>query len=174
MPTIRPLLVGLLATLVAAAGLVVVSAAPAQACSYALSTPRAMLERSDTVFTATLTDIEPPPPRRVMSSADPATYTFDVATVYRGSSGAEVDVRSAVSGASCGLEWMRVGTDYLVFATEQDGELWSGLCSGTAPVSQAPVDRIARLSLDPGARAAAALRTTLGVTLGALRDIAAL
>lgn len=51
-----------------------------------------------------------------------------------------------MSGASCGLEWMRVGVRYLVYATSEDGELWASLCGGTAPAKQAPVDRVAEIS----------------------------
>lgn len=138
-----------LAGLLAALGLVALVDAPAQACSCVTAKPARLLSWSDAVFTGTLSAIEPPPQRDVMSSADPNTYTFDVGTVYEGDLGGEAAVKSAMSGASCGLERMDVGTEYLVFATVSDGELWSGLCSGTQPVRRAPVDRIAELAGPP-------------------------
>jgi len=59
------------------------------------------------------------------------TYGFAVDRVLKGAVSADASVRSVVSGASCGLEGMREGEIYTVFARTQDGALHSGLCSGT-------------------------------------------
>jgi hypothetical protein len=142
MRTLRLALAGLLAAL----GLVTLAAAPSHACSCVTGTPAQHLRWTDSVFTGTLTDIAPPPQRHVMSSTDPNTYTFDVDQSFEGDHGPRVQVKSAMSGASCGLQWMQVDVRYLVYATSKDGELWASLCGGTAPVKQAPIDRIARLS----------------------------
>jgi hypothetical protein len=87
-------------------------------------------ERADVVFTGTLVEVTPPPARLSWSSGDPATYSFDVERVHQGDIGPSTEVRSAVSGASCGLEGMQTGSRYVVFATLDDG-LWANLCGGT-------------------------------------------
>lgn len=138
-----------LAALVAALGLVALTETPSHACSCVSGGPAAHLDWSDVVFTATLTDIAPPPQREVMSSGDPNTYTFEVHRIFRGDPGTEAEVRSAMSGASCGLEGMSVGVEYLVFAAREDDGLWAGLCGGTEPAAHAPVDRVAALTVDP-------------------------
>ena len=142
MTTLRLALAGLLVAL----GLVVVVDAPAQACTCLIGTPQQRLDRADAVFTGTLTGVGLPPPGDVVASVDPVTYRFDVATVYAGEVDATTVITSPRLGASCGLERMRVGTDYLVFATLQRGVLTSWLCSGTEPVRRAPVDRVAELT----------------------------
>jgi hypothetical protein len=142
MSTLRLALAGLLAAL----GLVALTATPSHACSCVTGSPAQYLRWADTVFTGTLTDIDPPSQRAVMSSTDPNTYTFEVDRSFQGDHGSPVEVKSAMSGASCGLEWMRVGVRYLVYATSEDGELWASLCGGTAPAKQAPLARLAELS----------------------------
>jgi hypothetical protein len=127
----------LLAAVVGALSLVVVAAAPSFACSCAAMSTQQYVDGADVVATATLTGVEPPPKRPVMSSGDPATYTFSVDRAYKGDVDEEVAVVSAVSGASCGLEGMREGRRYVVFASQSQGDdaLWAGLCGGTAPWS---------------------------------------
>jgi hypothetical protein len=50
-----------------------------------------------------------------------------------------------VDGASCGLENMAVGREYVVFATGGE-RLTANLCGGTAPTRAALAARIQRLS----------------------------
>lgn len=142
MRTLRIALAGLLVSV----GLVALTAAPSQACSCISGTPRQQLDRADAVFTGTLTGVGVPPAGDVVSSADPVTYRFDVGTVYAGGVDATAHVASVRDGASCGLERMTIGREYLVFATVRGDELESWLCSGTAPVRHAPVDRVAELA----------------------------
>lgn len=131
----------LLAALVAATGLVLAAPAPAFACSCAGGGATQFVKWADVVVVGEVTGITPPPEREVMSSGDPATYAVAVERVLAGQAGATVEVRSAVSGASCGLEGIEVGRDYVLFASYQDigGEptevLWANLCGGTAPAS---------------------------------------
>ena len=88
------------------------------------------------MFTGTVADKEPPPKRPVMSSMDPVTYTFDVERAFKGDPSGTVPVLSAMDGASCGLEGVRVGQRYVVFASAgRGGDLWASLCGGTAPWS---------------------------------------
>ena len=120
----------ILAALLGAAGLVLFTPASAHACSCVGGDVATYADRADVVFTGTLVEITPPPNRLFWSSGDPATYSFDVERVHQGEVGPSAEVRSAVSGASCGLEGMQTGSRYVVFATLDDG-LWANLCGGT-------------------------------------------
>jgi hypothetical protein len=146
----------LLAGVVGALSLVVASAAPSFACSCAAVSTAQYVDGADVVVTGTLTGVEPPPKRAVMSSGDPATYTFSVDRAYKGDVGDTVTVVSAISGASCGLEGMREGARYVLFASKGggggpgDGALWASLCGGTAPWSAALEEEVVRAA-GPGA-----------------------
>lgn len=169
---------GLGAVLLALAGVVLVAPGPASACSCVTGDARQYVEWADVVVVGAVLDRDPPPPREVMSSGDPATYTVEVARVLKGSAAPTSDVLSAVSGASCGLEGIELGSDYVVFATEKGDALWASLCGGTqratprfvadveqvtgpgepaqavAPVVPRRVERVANLGGDdPAARA---------------------
>ncbi|MGB0102485.1 MAG: hypothetical protein WBP61_19560 [Nocardioides sp.] len=144
MATLRLLLAGLIAAL----GLVALSAAPSHACSCAMGGPKDYVRWSDVVFTGTLDEIveSPPDPDGTVSSVDPTTYRFDVDRVLEGEVGATADVTSARFGASCGLEGMRVGTPYVVFAAVDGGRLQASLCGGTQPERAGFVDRVERVT----------------------------
>ena len=132
-----------LAALLGAAGLVLFTPAAAHACSCVGGDVAAYADRADVVFTGTLVEVTPPPARLSWSSGDPATYSFDVERVHQGDIGPSTEVRSAVSGASCGLEGMQTGSRYVVFATLDDG-LWANLCGGTDLVRPGVVRRLER------------------------------
>jgi hypothetical protein len=117
------------------------AADPVFACDCRVPPDATAFEQSDAVFVGQLVDYQPPPTRAVMSSADPATWIFEVSEVYKGEVAAIQEVVSEVSGASCGLEIPREG-EFLVFATEQgfqmavrDGQYYAGLCGGTRSAS---------------------------------------
>ena len=130
----------LLAALLGVAAVAVVGP-PAHACSCAEVGVPAHVRSADVVLLATVTRIEEPPLRRIMSSGDPRTYHLDVDTVFEGRAAGEV--RSAMSGASCGLEGIVEGDRYLIFAEDRDQDgLWAGLCGGTSPVTPALVRRV--------------------------------
>jgi hypothetical protein len=133
----------ILAAVLTAGGLVFLTPAPAQACSCVGGDVATYAERADVVFTGTLLEITPPPRRLFWSSGDPATYSFDVDRGHQGEVGRSAEVRSAVSGASCGLEGMRTGSRYVVFATLDDG-LWANLCGGTGPARPGVVRQLER------------------------------
>lgn len=132
-----------LAALLGAAGLVLFTPVAAHACSCVGGDVAAYADRADVVFTGTLVEVTPPPARLFWSSGDPATYSFDVERVHQGEVGASTEVRSAVSGASCGLEGMQDGSRYVVFATLDDG-LWANLCGGTDLARPGLVNRLER------------------------------
>lgn len=110
--------------------LVLVSPTAALACSCgALDTPT-LVEHVDTVAVGELTAIDPPAqrPNGEVSSGDQVTYTATLRTVLKGDPGHPLVFSSASHGASCGLEGMVVGQEYVFFV--RDGQ--SGLCDGTS------------------------------------------
>ena len=137
----RRLVVSLVALTLVCTGLVVGTAARAAwACSCAVLTDAEYADTADVVFAGTLTRIDTPGGEQ-RSSMDPATFVFAVDTVFKGAAAEVQNVVTASDGASCGLEGMSPGGDYVVYATfgpvggpaGQPGDLYSNLCSGTAP-----------------------------------------
>jgi hypothetical protein len=141
MTTLRTLLAGLLT----AFGLVALTPAAAHACSCAMASPGEHLKGADVVFTGTLTAIDPPPRRLIMSSGDPVTYHFDVDGVLKGEAPSNAQVTSAALGASCGLEGMAVDQRYVVYANGTH-ELSANLCGGTSPVGPAAVESVEKVT----------------------------
>src|SRR5688572_15221877 len=82
----------------------------AQACSCVLGDPRDAFAQADAAFVGTFVEkhlAEPPDPSGEFTSADDTIYTFVLETEYKGElgdPGDTVEVHSAFSGASCGLE----------------------------------------------------------------------
>jgi hypothetical protein len=106
--------------------LVLATAQVARACSCAPGDPRDALHRSDGAFVGALVE-------RTEVDDQTSIFTFEVETAVKGTLGAEVDVRSASNGASCGLEvgfGQRIG---LFLDTADDGAWTSGLCSQIDP-----------------------------------------
>lgn len=64
-------------------------------------------------------------------SGAPITYTATVQVVFKGEPDNPLVFRSAAHGASCGLEGMAVGREYVFFVRASE----SGLCDGTSPAS---------------------------------------
>lgn len=144
MKTLRLLAVALLA----GAGLVILAPSPAMACSCVPAGTGQPVRWADAVFEATVTDVDEPPLRGLVSSTDPRTYHVEVQTVFEGEPADEV--RSAMSGASCGLEGVSEGDRYVFFATTETDGLWTSLCSGTAPGTDRLVRRVEAVT-GPGA-----------------------
>ena len=115
--------------LVAALSFLTLAPTPAYACSCVAGSTEEYVDRADVVVGGRF--VARDEPGRVVSSLDPVTYTVEVDRVYRGAASAELEVLTAVSGASCGLEGIALGRPYLVYATYEGTELWAGLCGGT-------------------------------------------
>ncbi|MPY76920.1 MAG: hypothetical protein GEV04_00190 [Actinophytocola sp.] len=114
----------------------VLGAAPALACSCAPMTDEEYVESADVIFSGKLIDRKEPVP--LTSSMDPATLTFEVSDVYKGQVGRMAQVRTANSGASCGLEIEGEGP-FLVFTEFDDnGGLTASLCGGTREMPEQP------------------------------------
>lgn len=140
---------------------------PAVACSCIYMGDADSFHLADVVFRGVWHGYEPPTTAEVMSSMDPATWTFTVREVYKGTATAEQDVVSPVSGASCGLEIPHEG-EFFVFANrvgDRDGgdffgslhhdpnRLIASLCGGTRSVVDGPlaVDGITPRPPEPAA-----------------------
>ena len=119
----------LVVLLLATAAVVTGPASAARACDCASLPAPSADARADVVFTGTLlsrTVTEP-----VTSSTDPATWVFAVDRALKGEVPERASVRSAVSGASCGLELTGRGP-FVVFAGDAGTHLTAHLCDGTA------------------------------------------
>jgi hypothetical protein len=118
---------------VAVCVLPVAAATPCAACSCAAATSLAdSAARADVVFVGTFVDtIEPVPSiPGLRSSADEVGRVFEVTEVRKGAAAVRTEVRTAATGASCGLEVMEDGV-YVVVATTTPTGLTGGLCDGT-------------------------------------------
>jgi hypothetical protein len=114
------------------AALLVLPTAPAWACSCASSTVAESVDRADVVLLGRLSRSDGPSKVGLLpSSDDPVEYTFAVEEVYKGRAAATTHVVSPASSASCGLEGLLPGREYVVFAQAQGGELRAGLCGGS-------------------------------------------
>lgn len=88
------------------AGLVIVGATPAYACTCVPSTPAEVAERNDAAFVGTyLGRTDPVQPGPIYNSGVPVVNHFSVERVVKGGPiGDTVDVAASGSSASCGLE----------------------------------------------------------------------
>ncbi|MCK0112535.1 hypothetical protein MWU75_10330 [Ornithinimicrobium sp. F0845] len=129
-PRTWPTALTALATVLFTPVLVLLTPTAALACSCGPADTEQLLGYVDTVAVGELTAVEPPPARGdgSVSSDDRVTYTAELETVFKGEPEDPLTFRSVSHGASCGLEDMQVGHDYVFFV--RDGE--SGLCDGTS------------------------------------------
>lgn len=128
------------------------STPPAGACSCGPATDQQLLEFADVVFQGELLSYEfdqDPDGDGIVSSTDPAVWTFAVTDVFKGEARQTTAIYSANSGASCGLEIPKQGTFYVFAnwiradASEPGypiGELQAGLCGGARPVLPTALD----------------------------------
>ena len=141
---VRKLLGAVLTVPVLIGGLLLVSAAPAAACSCVAGVSDAeQAANADAVFVGKLVDRREPPQRPVMSSSDPAVLTFQVSRVYKGMVGERQEIVTAQSGASCGLELVGEGP-FLVFGqldsggfghAVDPGQYAANLCGGSRAIA---------------------------------------
>lgn len=108
------------------AAVVLLPAAPAIACTCLVRDRAALIDAADVVFVG----------RAVGLRADPAGEvpmvrgTFDVSSVYKGSIGRRVVVRTAADAATCGASFS-AGRRYAVFAGREAAALVTDVCRGT-------------------------------------------
>lgn len=70
-------------------------------------------------------------------NSDMVTVKLAVQKYWKGKISNEVKVTTAKDSAACGVNF-EVGKDYLVYATDNNGKLSTGLCSRTSPVGVPP------------------------------------
>jgi hypothetical protein len=109
----------------------------ASACSCALLDSKKQVEwalsHPGAVFSGEVVKIDRP--SSIKSSSAPETVTFRVSESWKGPEKASLEVRTPVSGMSCGYPFEE-GQDYLVYAYGKQ-DLKVDLCSGTKSLSKA-------------------------------------
>lgn len=135
------LLLRLLAVLGLAAASLVLFGAPAQACSCAMQGKAALVSGADQVFTGTVVDAT----RTGSGSVGDIVYDVEVDRSFKGDVAGTVQVATAASSASCGLEGIPLGSDY-VFFTQADAKgtdvVSASLCGGSAPLTKGLVRKV--------------------------------
>ena len=127
------------------ASTLLVGTGTASACSCAAATDAELVDAVDVIFRGTVINyefIEDADGDGEWSSGDPATFTFAVDEVFKGTATETQRVLSPVSGASCGLEIAHEG-EFIVLAQSAlwegpslaEGELAAYLCDGTRPAA---------------------------------------
>ena len=123
-----------------AAGLVTWSAPAAQACSIAVDPnltaaqlEQRHLEAADLVFEGTATRMEPEAGGQLVA------WSFAVERTIKGSRAGTQQVRTASSGAACGVDF-REGRRYRVYAEVEGGRATTGLGSGTRELTESDAD----------------------------------
>jgi hypothetical protein len=125
------------------AALLVLPTSPAWACSCVALTTAQAVAHADVVLSGTLEEVDQPRGLVEPSSGAPAqSYRFAVSEVYEGSAPATSWVGSAQHGASCGLEGLEPGREYVVFAQERGDTLWASLCGGTGVATSGLVSEV--------------------------------
>jgi len=122
---------------------VVVTEAPAHACTCKRLTLEEKVAAADAVFSGTLTMASGPTTsgkRQVMS------YDVKVDRVYKGEFGSpRATVKSDAAADACGLTGMVADTRYLFFARARNDNLVANACGGTAPATSARTQKVVAL-----------------------------
>ncbi len=128
--------------LVITTSLLILNTNSAQACSCLPTTPKQSLEGSSAVFSGRVIDVVEQTSDRAESSNSLDSgfkVTFEVSKVWKGKNERRVAVMTSDSSASCGYSFEE-GKEYLVYASNQEAKLQTGLCSGTKLLSEAQPD----------------------------------
>ncbi|NEQ22085.1 MAG: hypothetical protein F6K28_23390 [Microcoleus sp. SIO2G3] len=133
--------------LVIATSLFVLSANAAIACSCFPTRPQESFQNSEAVFSGRVVDVteQSPAERRPGRRNEDQNFltgvkvTFEVSEVWKGNNQRRLVVSTSDSSASCGYSFQE-GQEYLVYASEEDAQLKTGLCSGTKRLSDARAD----------------------------------
>ena len=108
----------------------VLGAQDAFGCSCAVTPADEMVADSEAAFEGVVIDVRDPSgpaePGELQSSGDPVDVRFDVETVYKGSLGDEITVRTARSGATCGLGGLEPGDRIALTLSRDDEGRWQG------------------------------------------------
>jgi hypothetical protein len=100
-------------------------------------TEQELLSQADLVFEGVaVSRHDPNAGAPIQSSGDPIVWSFAVDREIKGVPSQPQEIRSARSGATCGITF-QIGTRYRVFAKAVDGALWTFLGSGTREATTA-------------------------------------
>lgn len=118
--------------------LLVLNPDSASACSCLRSTPEEHFARANAVFSGKVIEVDGKQNTQIPlpDSFLNRQIKFEVSRVWKGNVEKQEVVLTSDSSASCGYSFEK-GKEYLVYASEQDGKLQTGLCSGTNLLSQA-------------------------------------
>lgn len=130
----------------AASLFVIFQATSAYACSCLPRTPQQHFETSQAVFAGRVIDVVQPSPvegnsnqRRPSNSSSEVKVIFEISRIWKGQKRPRIVVMTSSSSASCGYSFQK-REQYLVYASLQESQLGTGLCSGTKPLSSAQQD----------------------------------
>jgi len=117
---------------------------PAFACSCAMFTPREYVDNAGLAAAGALasTSSTPANSEGIVSTVDPTTYTVGVRATYKGEETSRVTFTSARFGASCGVEGLKAGRQYVYFLDFKGGSYTANLCNGTGHVPEARVAKV--------------------------------
>lgn len=118
------------------ATLALIASGPAWACSCGrLPSAETSLATADLVFEGRVAAdrmVERPLQSSALMKGAVRTdrqLVFDVRAWWKGAGGDTVEILTAWSGASCGLEGVELGQDWVIYATARQGAHWAFLCS---------------------------------------------
>jgi hypothetical protein len=145
----------ILRALAALAIVVAVSAIPiaqVAACSCMPMVPGEAAAMADAAFTGTVVAEQP------VAGDDPGApvpmgqvrYTFEVDGIAKGDLGSQATVLAGGDSAGCGMSFA-MRERWLIFASAQDGELATGLCSANVPLAADEEPPISVSPPSPGA-----------------------
>jgi len=110
------------------------------ACSCIEMTPAIALANADVAFVGVVAAINDPGSGPLIGSADPLRYTFALEQTLKGAPKLSLDVLSARSGASCGMEFAAAQRWRIYAYADEAGQLQTGLCSGNELLAEnAPI-----------------------------------
>jgi 5-hydroxyisourate hydrolase-like protein (transthyretin family) len=128
-------------------------ASPADACSCVMGSPLCETYwEAESVFTGTVAAIGQEMVTRFDQTYAQNLVQFDAVTVWRGTAGDPVQVRTGMGGGDCGYNF-KVGQTYIVYTYRaEDGRLETGICNRTAPIDKASEDLEYIRSLPPASK----------------------
>jgi len=120
-------------------GLVALSAGNALACSCLERAPCQAYGEASAVFIGTVIDSRIIGTKQDKYERSRRAVRLSVDTPFRGVRGSEVEVTTGMGGGDCGFGFVP-NEQYLVYASEHEGKLSTGICSGTTSISRAAED----------------------------------
>lgn len=125
------------AVLVVAAAVFLANPGCAFACScLPPGTPQEELGKSDAVFAGKVVQVSG---QVDGGAAETVEVRLEVSQVWKGAESRTVLLKTPGSSASCGFNFEQ-GREYVVYASQQEGNLTAGLCSRTSPLASAADD----------------------------------